>query len=84
MIVTDNIAVPAAVNVDFLIDEMWERCMSMPDADSVDIRARHDQWWGVTAECVHGKWVGFSRGAVDLSTGFVSLHKRFMDEHPLP
>lgn len=67
-------------DIDALIRSMWDACPDM-DGEGLEIKARHDQWWGVTVTCEHGTWLGHSDGVLDLSTAFARLHEQFVQGH---
>jgi len=65
-------------SVDQAIADMWNAC---DHDDGVEIRANHDQWWGVYAKCGHLTARGVSDGILDLSTAFDRCRIDFLGQH---
>src|SRR3954471_6690567 len=57
--------------VDQVIGKIWSVCLEYDEEgwSNIEMRAHHDQWWGVSVECPHGVYSGVSDGMTDLSTG---------------
>jgi hypothetical protein len=53
--------------------------------DGVTWSAASDQWWRVTATCLHGRYAGTSHGPNDVSTAFKRVVDKFREGHdPFP
>jgi hypothetical protein len=65
---------------DEVIAKAWE-ITGNDECDGVTWTAASDQWWRVTASCLHGKYTGTSAGPMDVSTAFARVLERLAAAH---
>lgn len=65
---------------DEAIAEAW-KVTDNAECDGVTWTAASDQWWRVTASCLHGKYSGTSRGPMDVSTAFARVVEKLAAAH---
>ena len=75
-------SIPVAdLTPDEVIAKAWE-IAGNDECDGVTWTAGGDQWWQVSASCLHGKFSGTSKGPMDVSRAFTRTLEKFTEAHP--